>query len=429
MIFKRTVYNHLINWKNERSRLPLIIRGARQVGKTSLIMSFGEDFPDIHVFNFQKSPDLKNGFIKTNEPQKILQYLEVISSKKIDIEHDLIFFDEIQDCPQALNSLKFFAEELPSAYIIAAGSLLGIHLSEHPFPVGKVKFQHMFPLSFFEFLSAIGKPQLANILLEINSDNNNLHEEFIEHLRLYFALGGMPKVITTYLENYDLNKARELQEDLLISYRADFSKYSGPADAVKILSVFENIPKQLSKDNRKFRFNLLKQGARYPQFASSIDWLINAGICLKLPILNHIEIPLKPLIDDNTFKLYFFDIGLLGALSGLPIASFLRESNLFKTFKGAFVENYFFQEFKANRKEDLYCWQGKASEVDFLYLSNNSELVPIEVKAGESGKLKSLQAFASKYKCDWKTRCSMHKIEIRSDTKLRSIPLHYAGLV
>ncbi|MEI8347038.1 MAG: AAA family ATPase [Pseudomonadota bacterium] len=426
MIFKRRIFNDLQKWRQTPSRLPLILRGARQVGKTVLIKEFGKEFADIHEFNFQKDENLKSIFKSTNDPKKILEFLEAYSGKKISLKDDLIFFDEIQDCPQALNSLKFFAEDLPHSYIISAGSLLGIYLSEHSFPVGKVEFLHLHPLSFGEFLEAMGKKTLAEKLKTLSLENNDFHQLFIEETKKYFTLGGMPKVISTFLEGNDYNKARERQNDLIVSYKADFAKYSGPVNALKILSVFENIPKQLAKDNRKFQFNFLKTGSRFNDFHSAIDWLVNAGLCHKIPIIEHAEIPLSMHIKENIFKLYFFDIGLLGALADLPLSTFLTENEIFKTFKGAFTENFFLQEFRSERSAHLYCWQGKNSEVDFLF-NIESTLVPVEVKSGESGKLKSLGVFFDRYHCPWKIRCSLHRYEVQEKSKLKTIPLYMAA--
>lgn len=428
-MFERTVYSKLVKWKNKSQRLPLIVRGARQVGKTSLIVEFGKSFRQCHVFNFQKTLKLRECFKKTNDPGQILKFLEVVTEKKIDPKKDLIFFDEIQDCPEALNSLKFISEDHPDWHVIAAGSLLGIYLSSHSFPVGKVHFLNMYPLSFSEFLKAKGRNQLAELLELLDPKNNIYHEELEAELRLYLSVGGLPKVISEYLENEDLNEARLIQDELLLTYRGDFAKYAGPADAIKILKLFENIPAQLAKENHRFQFNLLGQGARYAQFQTSVDWLISAGLCLRLPIIENAEIPLKPWVKENHFKLYFFDVGLLGALSDLPMGAFMTETNLFKTFKGAFIENYFYQEFRSSRKEELYCWVGRNSEVDFLYTDEKMNLVPIEVKSGSSGKLKSLQVFSEKYDVKIKTRCSAQKLEIRKDNHFRNIPLMYASLV
>ncbi len=429
MIINRTIYKELLSWKNRAEKMPLILKGARQVGKTFLIKHFAKEFSHFHEFNFQKNADLKEIFTNSNDPKKIIEKLEISSSKKINLTTDLIFFDEIQDCPEALNSLKYFCEDFPKTHVIAAGSLLGVYLSNNSFPVGKIEFLELFPLSFFEFLNALEKPALAQTLLKVDAENNVFHQQMNDELKKYFILGGMPKVVRTYIESdFDFTKAREIQDGLIQSYKSDFAKYSGPVDALKILAVFESIPKQLAKENKKFQLNILKTGARLSDFKTAIDWLVHAGLCYQVHILNHAEIPLKSQVEDNFFKIYFFDIGLLSALSDLPPSAFANDSALFKNFKGAFVENYFLQEFRSQRKEILYNWQSRSAEVDFLF-QKNMNLIPIEIKSGESGKLKSLSVFCQKYNCKISIRSSMRPLEIRSDQVLRNIPLYLATLV
>jgi len=419
---------NLSTWKNKQPRMPLLLKGARQVGKTFLIREFGKQFPHFHEINFQKNPELKEIFKTTNDPLKIKEYLEIFFNTKIHLESDLIFFDEIQDCPEALNSLKFFSENLPHSFIVGAGSLLGIYLSTHTFPVGKVEFLDLHPLSFCEFLEAHHKNNLADLTKTLTPQINVFHQTLVDEMKKFMIIGGMPKVVSTFIETESYQEARLVQEHLLLSYKSDFSKYSGPVDALKILSVFDNIPKQLAKDNKKFQFNLLQKGARYAQFQSAIDWLKSAGLCYKVPILTHAEIPLKVYIEENAFKIYFFDTGLLGALSDLPVSTFLNPSDLFKTFKGAFSENFFLQEFYSQRKENLYSWQSNTAEVDFLY-ANENELCPIEVKSGESGRLKSLGVFCDKYHVKWRRKCTLLPLEIREDTHIKNLPLYLSALI
>lgn len=442
MNINRHVLKNLEAWKALKSRMPLVLKGARQVGKTHLVREFSKQFPKYFEFNFQKNPNLKSFFELSNDPIKIIESLSIHAQSKININKDLIFFDEVQDCPEALNSLKFFCENYPNAFIVAAGSLLGIYLSSHSFPVGKVKFQNVFPLSFSEFLEAMGEVSLSEILFSSDFANtataepnkdlintiNSFHLHLTECLKKYYLLGGMPKIVSSHLEKIDAEELREDQLNLLLAYRADFAKYSGPTNALKILSVFENIPKQLAKDNRKFQFKLLKDGARFAEFSSAIDWLVSAGLCHKVPILEHAEIPLKVAQNENFFKLYFFDVGLLGALSDLPLSVFSSRDPLFSTFKGAFAENFFLQDFVARRKESLFSWVGKMSEVDFLY-THEMSLYPIEVKSGESGKLKSLNVFASKYSPPFRTRCSLKPLEFNTQTNFRNFPLYLASRV
>jgi predicted AAA+ superfamily ATPase len=256
---------------------------------------------------------------------------------------------------------------------------------------------------------------------------NFYHEILLDHLRNYFIVGGMPKAVEAFLNKKSLGEVREIQEGIIESYKADFTKYSGPVDGLKILSVFESIPHQLAKDNRKFQFNLIKsQGARSSIFLNAVNWLLSAGICHKIPILNHVEIPLKAFEEENIFKLYCLDVGILGAMCDLPTDAFLFDDDLFKTFKGAFTENFFLQEFKATRKERLYCWQGKTSEVDFIF-QNSMSISPVEVKSGKSGKLKSLKVFKEKYTPPYLTRVSALPLSLSDDENFRSIPLYLSG--
>ena len=427
----RTKFTDLKKWRVKRSRKPLIIQGARQVGKSFLVRAFAKEFQLFHEFNFQKSPQLHQIFKETKDPKKIIQSLEIFSEKKINLENDLIFFDEIQDCADALNSLKFFCEDTPGIFLIAAGSLLGIHLNQGSFPVGKVEFLELYPMTFKEYLEAKNKKMLLEDLNAFNERKNfsaGVHELLLEELRQYYLVGGMPESILTLLETNDLNKVRAKQEELLKTYKADFSKYSGAANALQLLTVFENIPRQLAKDNRKFHFNFLKPGSRYSMFRTSIDWLTSVGLAIKIPIIHHTEIPLKMHVEENQFKLYFFDVGLLAALAELPLNSFLVQSDFFKTFKGAFVENFFVQEFIASNMKSLYCWQGKASEVDFLY-EKDALLCPIEVKSGESGKLKSLHFFSEKYPVKIKTRVSIKPFELNESARFQNIPLYLSSEV
>ncbi|OFZ51832.1 MAG: hypothetical protein A2381_00825 [Bdellovibrionales bacterium RIFOXYB1_FULL_37_110] len=437
MYFQRFKSKDLERWKNNENRLPMIIKGARQTGKTFLVNEFGKNFSNFFELNFQKDKLIHDFFISDNRPSKIVEKLEIYLKKKINMTEDLIFFDEIQDCPEALNSLKYFAEEYPQSCIIGAGSLLGLYLSQHTFPVGKVQFETLYPMSFAEYLQAKNESNLALALHNFDSSKiedikliNSFHGYLLDLLKEFFIVGGMPKVVSTFLETKNVLSAREVQLALLTSYQADFAKFSGPLDALKIFSVFENIPKQLAKDNRKFQFNLLKKGSRYNEFSSCIDWLTAAGLVYKVPILNHVEIPLKTCQQENIFKLYLFDVGLLGALSELPLEAFMYEGSLFKTFKGAFSENFFLQEFRSNRSESFYSWLGKTSEIDFLFQDEiKMNFWPIEVKSGESGKLKSLNVFCEIYSLMWKTRCSARALEINEQAQFRNFPLYLAGKV
>jgi predicted AAA+ superfamily ATPase len=427
---RRLGYDFLQSWKNNKKRKPLIIRGARQVGKTFLVHEFGKkEFPHIHVFNFQKDRDIHSLFEENIEPKKIIKVLADYSNKKIDIERDLIFFDEIQDCPKALTSLKYFFEDMRGAFLIAAGSLLGIHLNETSFPVGKVEFLNLFPLNFIEFLYAREQNQLIEYLQSKPIQIPELiHTKLNDELKDYLVVGGAPEVVTTYLETLDFIAVRKKQNELLHAYRGDFAKHSGQVNAMSINQIFESIPNQLAKDNKKFSFKLLETGSRFTKYRTAIEWLIGADLVYKVPIINHIETPLKSLTSENSFKLYFFDIGLLGALSELPTQAFVAKESWFKTFKGAFMENLFLQEFKSHRTESIYCWQGKLSEIEFVF-QNESGLFPIEVKSGTSGRLRSLNIFSEKYHATQRTRVSMLNFIQEKKSSFVNLPLYLSSRV
>lgn len=427
---ERMAYNKLLEWKTRKKRKPLIIKGARQTGKTYLANEFGRrEFLNSHTFNFQKNKDLHLIFAETMDPKKILKILSDYSEKKIDPFKDLLFFDEIQECPDALNSLKYFAEEMPSGFVIAAGSLLGLHLSDSSFPVGKIEYLNLYPLNFYEYLQAKDMTSISQYLDKFEQEIPEvIHKKLVEELRSYLIIGGLPEVVTVYLESENVTLVRQKQNELLNTYRADFAKHSGPVNALNIMSIFESIPKQLARDNKKFSMKLLEAGARYSKFKTAFEWLIGAGLCYKVPILDHVETPLKAFAHENSFKLYFLDVGLLGALSELPTNTFLIMGHFFKTFKGAFVENLFLQEFVSSRTQSLYCWQGRTSEVEFLF-QNEKGLFPIEVKSGDSGKLRSLNVFAEKYEVQSRTRVSFRNYLVDKDSKFRNFPAYLSSKV
>jgi predicted AAA+ superfamily ATPase len=423
---RRYKIKSLESWSQDKQRKPLLLSGVRQCGKSYLVREFGKSFTNFHEFNFQKNPELATIFEQTSEPLKIIQALQIIQGKNIDLKNDLIFFDEVQDCPKALNSLKFFSEDCPDSRIIAAGSLLGIYLSQNTFPVGKVDMETLAPMNFDEFLLARGKTQLLDFLQATeNNIPEYIHKILTDELSLYYIVGGMPEAVSIFIESEDLLKVRKRQTELLKNYMADFAKYSNANTALQLVSTFESIPRQLAKDNSKFKFNLIKTNGRYNEFKSSIHWLVHSGIAHKVPIISSGEIPLKMHINENSFKLYFCDVGLLGALADLPLNSFLNPNDLFKTFKGAFVENLFIQEFFSHQSQkQLYCWQGRSSEVDFLF-EKDGALFPIEVKSGKSGKLKSMQVFAEKYPIQIKTKASLLPLQIQKEINFQNIPLYF----
>ena len=433
---ERIIYQDLVKWKMQDKRKPLIVKGARQTGKTWIINKFGQnEFMQIHYLNFQKSKQLSDIFEKDLSPEKIISSLEFHLDTNIDISNDLVFFDEIQDCSRAITSLKYFCEELPELALVCAGSLLGVVHSDSAFPVGKVSFLNLYPLSFKEFLLALDDRKSCKVLEELSLDGHIpeiVHIHLLERLKEYMITGGMPEVLNVYIENIKdkynaFNLVRDKQMELISSYMGDFSKYSGRINSTEIVSVFESIPSQLALSNKKFVSSRVIQGGRFSRLRSSIDWLIGAGLVIKVKITNSGELPFASFTKDNNFKLYFFDIGLLGALGNLSSKVIYLQNDLFVTFKGAFCENFVVQEFIYKTQTQQYCWINNTSEVEFVR-EINGMVIPIEVKAGLSGKLKSLNVFSQKYKSRYRVRLSSRQLEINKSAGMHSYPLYLAGI-
>jgi len=432
---ERTIYKKLIAWKNEEDRKPLVMKGARQTGKTYVTLAFGRnEFRRVHHINFQKDRDASALFVNNLTPTSIIESLEFYLDATIDLQKDLIFFDEIQDAPRALTSLKYFYEEMPTLKIICAGSLLGVSQSEEPFPVGKVTFLNLYPMSFEEFLMALSDTKALKALKAIQYPSGVsplIHDYLMKRLKAYYIVGGMPEAVKCYGLNQDkkidaFKKVRQRQSDLITAYPGDFSKYSGKARANEIMAVFESIPAQLAKENRKFKASMVMSGGRFSRLKSSIDWLIHAGLLIKVKIANSGEIPFSAFTTDNRFKLYFFDIGLLGAFAGISPQSIFLENDLFATFKGAFCENYVAQAFTASGSGQLYSWMNNTAEVEFIR-EVDGRVYPVEVKSGASGKLKSLNVFAGKYSSDYRIRISGMNLEFNEESRFHNYPLYLAG--
>jgi predicted AAA+ superfamily ATPase len=426
----RSQIKFLENWRNRKHK-PLLIKGVRQSGKTYLVKEFGKQFRQILTINFQKDLELKKIFEKTLDPKKIIKDLELIKNITFDSKNDLIFFDEIQDCAEALNSLKYFCEEAPEINIIGAGSLLGVYLGQRSFPVGKVEFLEMLPMSFDEFVLARGNDKLFQILDNFSEKNEislAVHDKLLELTKEYYFCGGMPEVIATFVNNESHERVREKQLAIINSYRGDFSKYADAITAIRCMQIFESIPRQLAKDYKKFQFSKMIKGGRYSEFQSAIDWLHGAGIVNKIPIIENTEIPLMQYLEENIFKLYFCDVGLLGAISEVSSDNYLSSQNMLKTFKGALAENLVLQELKSNYKNQIFSWVHKNSEVEFM-IQTGSSVLPIEVKSGESGKLKSLNVFYEKYSPKWKIRISTKPLHKRLDQNFINVPLYLTSKI
>ena len=400
---ERTAYQNLMEWKNQSTRKPLLVQGARQVGKTYLIKDFGaKEYGDLAYFNFEQTSELSTFFESTLDPGILLESLGAFIGKKIKPGETLIFFDEIQVCPRALTSLKYFNEQAPQYHLIAAGSLLGVSVGKaSSFPVGKVHFLTLYPLSYFEYLKAMGEAPLWELL----SDKKDyqalpeaLHEKLLRHLKYYLYIGGMPEAVASYAKNQDISEARSIQNEILKAYERDFSKHSSSSEAIRVSEIWRSIPQQLAKENKKFMYSAVKKGGRASQFESAVEWLHKAGL---LQLAYHVETPKHPLsgyADNSKFKVYLLDSGLLGAMLNLSSRLIVSGDNLFSEYNGAFIENYVSAELTRLEYIDrLYYWTSKSmAEVDFI-VARPDGIFPLEVKSGTSRHAKSLRIYAEKY--------------------------------
>ena len=432
---KRNIWNRLIEWKNKKDRKPLILKGARQVGKTYILQAFGKEcFSQAHYLNFEKYKRLAKIFEEDLAPQDILQNLSFYLNTSINKENDLVIFDEIQNVPRALTSLKYFQEELPELAICAAGSLLGIQLSDESFPVGKVEFLSMFPMSFEEFLEGVGDMKSCEFLRGRKKDEiipQIIHDHLWDQLKIYFVVGGLPEIVKTFADYKDdlftaLLKVREKQDNLISTYIADIAKHSGKQNSMHIERLWRNIPAQLAKEQDgsagKFKFKGIIPGIRrYSRLAGSIDWLAAAGLIVKVHIVNSGQLPFSAHITENSFKLYVFDVGLLGALSDLPPKSIMEYE--YGSYKGYFAENFAAQEFVCSGVRELYCWRERSSEVEFLR-EINGEVLPIEIKSGRVTQAKSLKVFSQKYHSKYRTIFSANNLLIDPVHKVYRYPLY-----
>lgn len=416
----------LQSWKNEAKRKPLILMGARQVGKTFALKKFGEEkYANTVYLNFEDNPRLCKLFEASLDPQMILKALAIEMNAEIREGKTLLIFDEIQECPNALNSLKYFCENAPEQHIVAAGSLLGVKLANvKGFPVGKVQFLTLYPLSFLEFLEAIKEPRLKALLEEqvnIEPIPPNLHEKLLMYFKEYLFVGGMPEAVAEYTIAQNVSKVREIQNDILKAYSLDFAKHAPPEQVMKINQVWGSIPNQLAKENKKFIYSAIREGGRAKEFEVALQWLVEAGLIHRVPLISTPKIPLSAYADINAFKIYLFDVGLLGAMSHLSAKTILHENELFQEFRGAIAENYVTQEL-VHSQYSLYYWtsEGRA-ELDFV-IEQDGFIYPLEVKAGNSSKKKSLKVYGDTYHPKMLIRCS--PMNLRKDGDVLNCPLY-----
>ncbi len=419
---KRSLLDDLLRWKQRAGRKPLILEGARQVGKTYLLQAFGrEHYKNVVYVNFDRiDPDIAELFVGSVEPARIVDFLAIKYSTVVEPHDTLIIFDEVQELPRALASLKYFAEEAPEYHIVAAGSLLGVTL--HPgtsFPVGKVDFLRLEPLSFEEFCQVSGLADKMEYTRKDIDRNDVFKTEFTDALWQYMAVGGMPRAVVEWLETKNMAAVDEVLQGILTAYRNDFSKYTDPARAERMNYVWQSIPSQFAKESSRFLYGAARPGARAREYELSIAWLVDAGLVRKVHAVSRgDQLPLSAYKDLQAFKLYLLDVGLLRVLSELPAGDLIGASDLFSQFKGMFAEQFVLQQL-ADRT--LYYWtSGAQSKVDFI-AQLSGRIVPIEVKSGDNVKAKSLRVYREKYRPELAVRFSMK--DIAYDDGLMNIPL------
>lgn len=414
---KRFIMKDLIAWKNKGNRKPLVMKGVRQCGKTYILQEFGkQQYASVAYFNFEENSALASVFDSDFNTKRILLELSLLISKTIEAHNTLIIFDEIQACPKALTSLKYFCENANEYHIVCAGSLLGIAIHEnHSFPVGKVDFLTLYPMSFYEYLIAMGEVMLAEYLMSISkkdSISDLIGNKLTSLLKQYYITGGMPEVVKTWTKTQSIEAIEQVQKLILSSYELDFVKHASPQIFPKLTAIWSSIPQQLSKPNNKFIFSHVKKGWRAKDLEDALQWLIQAGLVYKVCKIEKPYLPLSAYADHSSFKLYLSDIGLLRCLSKLPYQVISDASHIYTEFKGAMSENYVLNELVKSIDETPYYWtSGNSAEVDFV-IQYEAEVVPIEVKSEKNVKARSLSEYRKKYDPSFSVITSM-----KSDTK------------
>jgi len=423
---ERNLFQQLIAWKNKSGRKPLIIRGARQVGKTWLMKEFGKrEYAQTAYVNFESSKLLKNLFVDNFDLHRILTAIQIETGVQIQPDNTLIILDEIQEAEGAITSLKYFCENLPNYHVIAAGSLLGVALHQQTsFPVGKVEFLDLYPMSFPEFLLAMKQQPLLDLLKSKDwTLIKTFKGKYIDLLRHYYFVGGMPEAVNYFSLNNDFIETRAIQKRILLAYEQDFSKHA-PIDIVpRIRMLWNSIPSQLSKENKKFIYGAVKPGSRSKDFELALSWLIDCGLAHKVCRVSKPGMPLKAYEDMNAFKLFIVDVGLLGAMGDIDARTIIDGNVIFEEFKGALTEQFVLQQLITIPDIAIYYWSAEKSnaEVDFV-IQLNGEIVPIEVKASENLQAKSLKSFCQRYEMNNAVRTSM--TDFRKEEWMTNLPLY-----
>lgn len=409
---RRYIMDKLIDWKKRANRKPLILKGARQVGKTYILKEFGkENYENIAYFNFDHDEALKELFLNTKDPKRILEQLVFATGKSIKPEKTLIIFDEIQECPDALNSLKYFQEDANEYHIVCAGSLLGIKLSHTSFPVGKVDFLEMFPMTFSEFLVADGQENLVSYMESINKIEkipDIIFNQLNEKIKSYFIIGGMPEVVKTWVATKDIQEVNRIQKQILKGYEDDFGKHVDITSLqAKISIIWDSIVSQLAKENKKFLYQVAKDGARAREYEDAVNWLNNSNIVNKVFNVTKPDFPLNAYTDLSSFKLYMLDVGLLRRKANLDSRIVIEGNRLFEEFKGALTENFVLNMLISKFEEKPNYYTFDRNEIDFV-IQNKNEIIPVEVKSGENINNISLTKF---------NEINGNKISVRFSTK------------
>ena len=425
----RTAIKKLHKWKAGRHRKPLIIEGARQVGKTWLMKEFGKNaYADTIYINFDSNSRMADLFASDLDTGRLIMGIELYAGRKVDPDNTLLIFDEVQEVPIALSSLKYFYEDAPWYHIVCAGSLLGIALHEGTsFPVGKVDFLSLYPLSFREFLMATAGERFARLLESRDYPMiTSFKQTYVDALRQYYFVGGMPEAVQSFAEEKDFNQIREIQKRILAAYEQDFSKHAPIEIVPKIRMIWNSIPSQLAKENKKFIYGLVREGGRAKEYESAIMWLCDCGLVYKVSRVSGAGIPLKAYEDLKAFKLFLADVGLLGCMTGLRQRTLLDGNNLFTEFKGALTEQYVCQQLKAIENLGVYYYTNDrgSCEVDFV-LDTGEQIVPVEVRAETNLKAKSLKTYREKYSPTLAVRTSM--ADYKKEDGLLNLPLYAVG--
>lgn len=422
----RIAIEKLFKWKEGKNRKPLIIEGARQVGKTWLMKEFGRQaYSDTVYVNFDSNSRMADLFSADLDAERLIMGLELYAGRKIDPENSLLIFDEVQEVPRALASLKYFYENAPQYHIVCAGSLLGIALHQGTsFPVGKVNFLKLYPLSFKEFLMATGKEQFAKLLEKEDFQMiTAFRQTYIDALKQYYFVGGMPEAVQSFAEDNDFNEVREIQKRILAAYEQDFSKHAPNEIVPRLRMLWNSIPSQLAKENKKFIYGLVREGARAKDYETAIMWLNDCGLVHKVSRVNAAGMPLRAYEDMKAFKLFVVDVGLLGCMAGLRQRTLLNGSDLFVEFKGALTEQYVCQQLKTIEELNVYYYTNDRGSCEIDFVVDTGELiVPVEVKAETNLKAKSLKAYREKFSPEASVRTSM--ADYKKEDGLINLPLY-----